>query len=233
MGTFLILPSPFRQIIIHFMGCFEIYDNLAAILESEYFSFTQKNHLNYPPPWFTIWINIIKQIGHCEVTKIEGSNYLSVIVKTIPFCTIITDIKNPFGSSSGSSPPGTRVLDHRIKSFCTSEIWSDKYIYMNEDNDKCPTETISEVLHFLSDSDHPQVSWQNLMLLVQQEQLLKEYHVTETPFEDTVHYYYNVSGDVSIHQTITKPNCSLHLHAIKFFSKINVTFMAQNWTVLA
>ena len=46
------------------------------------------------------------------------------------------------------------------------------------------------------------------MLLVQHEQL-----VTETPFEHTAHYY-NVSGDVSIHQTITEPFFSLHVHAI-------------------
>jgi len=93
---------------------------------------------------------LIKKKAACEI---EGSNYLGVIVKAISFCTIIIDIKNPFGSSSASSPPGTWVLDHRIKPFCTSEIRSDKYIYMNEDNNKCPTETISEVLHFLSDSE--------------------------------------------------------------------------------
>lgn len=80
----------------------------------------------------------------------KDRNDLGVIMKAIPFCTIITDRKNPFRSGSGSFQSGTWELDDRINPFCMS----DKYIYVNEDNDKCWSGTISEALHFLSDSGH-------------------------------------------------------------------------------
>ena len=67
----------------------------------------------------------------------ELNHYLGVIMEAIPFCTIIADRKDPSRSGSGSAQPGTWELYNRVKGFRVDEIGTDKYTYMNEDNDKC------------------------------------------------------------------------------------------------
>lgn len=73
---------------------------------------------------------------------------LSIITKTISFCTKITDNKDPFGTGSDSGWRGLRELKERVKSLYTYKTCTYKHTYSAH---AFWTKTKPQVVHVLSE----------------------------------------------------------------------------------
>jgi hypothetical protein len=81
---------------------------------------------------------------------------LSIITKTISFCTKITDNKDPFGTGSDSCWRGLRELKERVKSLYTYKTCTYKHTYSGS---AFWTRTKPQVVHVLSERTWASETW--------------------------------------------------------------------------